>query len=86
MSVELPLYIFLIIYAVYLLIFLIFSLFNIYHITKHGFKSVSVYLILTFYIIVSVGMILVTWYYLQDINWQENISLLSQDNVQLKFQ
>lgn len=85
MSVEIPLYSFLIIYLVYIGIFLIFSLFNIYHLVKHGFSSVFVYVVIILYIVIAAVVVFITYYYLQDVEWSQVLSLLSEKYKSLGF-
>jgi len=85
MSIEIPLYIFLILYLVYIIIFIIFSWFNIYHLIKHGFSSVSVYIIMFCYLIIASGIVFLTAYYIRDVQWTEAVPLLSEKFIKIKF-
>jgi len=85
MTVEFPLYSFLILYLVYIGIFLIFSLFNVYHLVKHGFSSVFVYIVIILYIMLAAVVVFLTYYYLQEVDWNQSLSLLSERYKGLGF-
>lgn len=73
---EIPLAIFYYIYLVFVLIFLLFTFFNIYHLVRFGYLTLSNIIIISFYITFSILMLIVSWHYISEINWQQNIQLL----------
>jgi len=85
MSVEFPLYSFLIIYIVYIGIFLIFTFFNIQHLTRHGFASAIVYVMVVVYLILAALIILSTYYYLREVDWSQVVPLFSENYKDIKF-
>lgn len=65
--------IFLYIYFVFLFIWLIFSLVAIYHMLKFGFKSFATFSATFIFIAVSVFLLLGSYKYLSEIDWQKEI-------------
>lgn len=77
---SIPLYIFYFIYLGLVAIFLLFTLFNIYHLIKFGYLSLNNIIIISFYIIVTILILLISWRYISQINWQENLELMPAIN------
>ncbi|OGY47915.1 MAG: hypothetical protein A3J62_02745 [Candidatus Buchananbacteria bacterium RIFCSPHIGHO2_02_FULL_38_8] len=73
---AIPLAIFYYLYLVFVLVFLIFTLFNIYHLVRFGFLTLGNIAMITFYIIVSILILLISWRYISNINWQQEIQLI----------
>jgi len=71
-----PLYIFLFLYFAFLTLWLIFSLIAVYHILKFGFKNFITFFTTFIYISVSVIMLFGSYYYISQIDWNMNITIL----------
>jgi len=62
-----------IIYYVYLVmiaVFIIFSLLIIYHQVRFGFFHLVSYIIVGLYVIVAIMILIISWHYISEINWQ----------------
>lgn len=68
---EIPLYNLLFIYLLFLTIFSIFALINFYHIVMTASLTATSFFASFFMFIVSVLVIYITWWLLQDVNWQQ---------------
>lgn len=68
-----PLSIFYFIYAGLVFIFLIFSFFHVYHLVRFGFLSVSNIAVITLYILVSMAILSISWYYISQFDWSAQI-------------
>jgi hypothetical protein len=80
-----PLAIFYYVYLVFVAIFLLFTLFNVYHLIRFGFLSVGNIVMIAFYITVSILILLISWQYISQIDWQQEIPIapLSFDYAQI---
>ncbi|MDD5071127.1 MAG: hypothetical protein PHQ42_00065 [Patescibacteria group bacterium] len=79
-----PLYIFLIIYLIFLLGWLIFSFIAIYHMFKYGFLNFTTFFTIFIYIAISILMLLFSYKYLSQIDWQMNVTIFG-DLLDLEF-
>jgi len=81
------LYIFLIIYLVFLFGWLIFSLVAIYHMLKFGFLNFTTFFIIFVYIIIAILLLVASYSYLSQIDWNLRISVLGNlfDNNNIFF-
>lgn len=66
------------IYLVLVAVFLIFSFFNVYHLVRFGFLTPVTIFIVTFYLLVSIAIISISWGYISQIDWQQAIALTPQ--------
>lgn len=66
--------IFYFIYLIFVLFFIIFTFFNAYHLVKFGFLTFSNIIIISFYIIVSVLILLISFNYINQIDWKQTMS------------
>lgn len=73
---ELPYYIFLIIYFVIVFLFLVLTFFNVYHIVKFSLFDTRSKIVLTIYIVFVISIIAGTMIALRNINWFDTINLL----------
>lgn len=80
-----PLAIFYYTYLVFVLIFLVFTFFNIYHLVRFGFLTIGNIVIIAFYITVSILILLISWNYIGQIDWQQTISITPQITPQFNF-
>ncbi len=67
--------IFLVLYLIYVVIFLIFSFFNVYHMLRFGFVSFWAYFIALGYIIATIAALLVSYYFIMQIDWMEPLKI-----------
>lgn len=67
--------IFLILYVIYLAIFVMFSFFNLYIMLRFGFVSFWAYFVTLGYIILSVIVIGVSYYFIAQIDWTQPIQI-----------
>lgn len=70
-----PLYLFLFVYLIFLFICLIFSLVGIYHMFRYGFKNLTTFIVIFFYIAVLILMLVTSYNYINQINWNFYVSL-----------
>jgi len=70
-----PIAIFYYIYLIFVVIFLFFTFFNIYHLVRFGFLTIGNIVMIAFYIAVSILILLISWGYISQINWQQMISV-----------
>ena len=75
MLITLPLYILFFLYLIFLAIFAGFSIVNIYHVVATGTFTLPSFLITFFISALTVVTLYFTWYLLQDINWQQPMTL-----------
>ena len=72
---TIPISVFLIIYLVILVMLMIFFAVNFFHIIFTGTTTFSSFLA-TLFVFASIALILFgTWYFLQDINWSQTITI-----------
>ena len=76
MSIQLS--IFLYAYLAFLLLWAIFSITALYHMFKFGFKNFATYISVIIYIVISVIILGISYFYILQIDWNEN--LLDLDN------
>lgn len=70
-----PLSSFLILYLIYIAIFLFFSFFNLFHMLRYGFVSFWAYVITVGYIAVTILALFVSYYYIAQIDWTQDIQI-----------
>ena len=75
---EIPLIILLAIYLILVLVSLFFTFFNVYHLARFGFLTISNVVAIAFYVGVSATILLVSWGYISQVDWQQSISLIPQ--------
>ena len=71
-----PIAIFYYVYLVFVVIFLFFTFFNIYHLVRFGFLTVGNVVMIGFYIAISIIILLISWYYIEQIDWQQAIPII----------
>ena len=69
--------IFLYIYYGFLAIWLVFILTAVYHMLKFGFKTVNTLLITVLFLLVAVSILVVSYGFISQIDWQTEISLFN---------
>ena len=74
---QFQLSIFLYIYYGFLAIWLVFILTAVYHMLKFGFKTVSTLLITVLFLLVTISMLVVSYGFISQIDWQTEISLFN---------
>lgn len=72
-----PLYTLLIIYAIFLVVFFTFFAINFFHIILTGTTTLGSFIITFIIMALSVLTFYSTWYYLQNINWQQPLFTLN---------
>lgn len=72
---SLPLYVFLFAFFGFLFIFLIFILIGIYRLFETAALTFTSFLITISVLVVSVLSLFIVWYLLQDVNWQNQITI-----------
>lgn len=80
---SIPLYIFLIPYALVLFVFALFSLINLFHIVKFGEGIFADFIATAAYLGVAALILFVSWQYLSGFNWKETIDIGFQTGSQL---
>ncbi len=76
-----PLYTLLIIYAIFLIVFLTFFAINFFHIILTGTTTLGSFIITFIIMALSVLTLFGTWYYLQNIDWQQPLFTLNLSNI-----
>ncbi len=74
---SLPFSLLLIPYAIFLLIWFFLSLTGYYHLFRFGGRRVSTFLLGLIYFIGCVVIFQVSYLYVQEVNWQETVSIFS---------
>lgn len=72
-----PISIFLYFYYAFLFIWLVFSVAMLYHMLKFGFKSPSTFFVTFGYLAVSVIIIVSSFIYISQVDWQSEISVFT---------
>lgn len=72
---EISLAIFYYIYLVLVLVFLLFTFFNIYHLVRFGYLTLGNVVMIGFYTAVSIAILLISWGYISQFDWQQTIQL-----------
>lgn len=80
-----PLYILLILYAIFLIIFFTFFTINFFHIILTGTTTLGSFIITFIIIALSTLTLYGTWYYLQNIDWQQPFFTLNFSNISNLF-
>ena len=75
---EIPLVIFYYIYLILVLVSLFFTFFNVYHLVRFGFLTISNIVAIAIYIFVSATILLISWNYIGQIDWQQSIPLIQE--------
>lgn len=75
---SIPLAILYYLYLVFVAGFLLFTFFNVYHLVRFGFLTIGNIIIIGFYIIVSILILLISWGYISQIDWQQTIPITPQ--------
>lgn len=72
---AIPLAIFYYIYLAFVAFFLLFTLFNVYHLVRFGFLTIGNISVTAFYIIVSILILIISWGYIGQIDWQQAVTI-----------
>ncbi|NIV98413.1 hypothetical protein GWN26_04355 [Candidatus Saccharibacteria bacterium] len=80
-----PLYVLLILYAIFLLGFAFFSLFAVYHLIKFGFRTLGNFLMIFIFLGMCVIVLFVSWQYINQIDWLQNVVLFEYGNATQYF-
>ncbi len=79
---SITLYIFLLIYLLFLVIWTLFSLVALYHMLKFGFKNITTYLSVLVFVLISLALLSVSYFYIVQIDWHRPLfDLGSQTNT-----
>ena len=74
MSISLSLFYYL--YLLLLLVFLVFSFFHVYHLLRFSALNLLVIFVIALYCVVAAGMLIFSWNYINQVDWQQSIELL----------
>jgi len=66
---EIPLSTFLFAYIIYVAFFLFFTFFNLFHMLKYGFVSFWAYFLTTAYIVATILVLFVSYFYIAQVDW-----------------
>ncbi len=72
---TIPLYILLIIYAIFLIVFFTFFVINLFHIIFTGTNTFTSFIATVLVISLSVLTLYTTWYYLQNTDWTQSVTI-----------
>lgn len=65
------------VYLAFLFVWFVFSIIGIYHMLKFGFINFMTFISVIFYIVISLILLLVSFDYIAQINWDTNITIFS---------
>ena len=74
MSISLSLFYYL--YLLLLLVFLVFSFFHVYHLLRFSALNLTVILVIALYCAVTAGILIISWNYINQVDWRQSIDLL----------
>lgn len=74
-SIDLPIYVFLFVFAAYMIFYVLYSLFNIYHLIRYGVYGFGLYLIVTIFTGGTILFIAGSTFMLMEYDWTLPISL-----------
>ena len=83
---NIPYYAILIVYLVVIFVFLMLSFFNLYHVVKFGLFNRTAKIVTLIFILISVGMFLVSWLFLADVDWAASFPLLEGFNFESELE
>jgi len=75
---AIPLSILYYIYLIFVLIYLFYTFFNVYHLMRFGFLTPSNVAMVIFYLAVSLLILVISWNYINQIDWQKSFSITPQ--------
>lgn len=78
---TIPLYTLLIAYAIFLVIFFTFFIINFFHIIFTGTTTLGSFIVTFIIMALSVLTLYGTWYYLQNVDWQQPLFTLDFSNI-----
>jgi len=78
--ISIPLYIFLILYALYLLIFALFFTINFFHLFHTGGATKFSFIFSLVMMVISILILICTWYYVGDVDWGIKLNIGSGAN------
>lgn len=82
---QLPLAVFLIPYGIFLLAFGVFGIVDIINLIKYRSSDLTAFVLTFLYVAGSVLLLYATWYFLVDVNWNEQFTLFNSFNFQPSF-
>lgn len=74
-SIDLPIYVFLFVFAAYMIFYVLYSLFNIYHLVRYGVYGFGLYLIVTIFTGGTILLVAGSTFMLLEYDWTLPISL-----------
>ncbi|MBI4435390.1 hypothetical protein HY630_01855 [Candidatus Uhrbacteria bacterium] len=74
-NIDLPLYVFLVVFGAYMVFYVLYSLFNIYHLVRYGVYGFGLYLIVTVFTGGTILLVAGSTFLLLEYNWMLPISL-----------
>lgn len=78
---QLPLAIFLIPYGIFLLAFGVFGIVDIVNLVKYRSSDFAAFTLTFFYVAGSILLLYTTWYFLVDVNWNEQFTLFQNFSI-----
>lgn len=85
MTMTFPIIYFLYAYYAFLVIWVFFCLVVVFHILKYGFKNFTNFLITLFFIIISILLVMTSFYFINKINWETNVSIFKDVSNTLEY-
>ncbi|MFA5128242.1 MAG: hypothetical protein WC457_04590 [Patescibacteria group bacterium] len=76
---TIPLYSFLIIYAILFLFFVFFFLVNVGHIVATGSITFGSFIMTMFILLASLAVLWFTWYILQNMDWTQGLTIFNKE-------
>lgn len=73
MAISLSIFFYL--FLIYIFLFCLFSFFNIYHLLRFATPHLVVYIVMLIYVAGSIGILAVSFFFLQNIDWSQSIQI-----------
>lgn len=75
---EISLALFYYIYLAFVIFFLLFSMLTIYPLVRHGYLNTGILLIMLIYIVGTIAIFSISWFFINQVNWHQFIDLQAQ--------
>lgn len=85
MNMTFPLIYFLYIYYAFLAIWSLFCFVVVFHMLKYGFKNLTNFIVTLIFIVVSIILVIISFYFINQIDWGTNISIFSGFSNTLEY-
>lgn len=80
-----PLIYFLYIYYAFLVLWAFFGFVVVFHMVKYGFKNLNNFFITLIFIVVGAALVLVSFYFIDQIDWETRVSIFKNFSNSLEY-